>query len=166
MAAPDGSAAPPPGLAVRPLLPSDLPAIRRIERQSYAPSLRESEPAFLSKMRLFPAGAVGCFAGDDLCGYAFALPWMRSATIGVAQVIDALPARPDVMYIHDMVVAPARRRQRVASTLLTEVLRIASALSFDRLALVAVQGSEPFWRRELSSHCTRPRPHSRLLKMP
>jgi GNAT superfamily N-acetyltransferase len=134
-------------LRVRPLVSADLPDLIRIDGESYAPELRESEAAFLSKLVLFRAGALGCFDGDQMCGYAFALPWKAGTLIGVAQVLDALPADPDVMYVHDMVVAPACRRRGVASTLLGEIARVAEALHLSRFALVAVQGSEPFWQR-------------------
>ncbi len=132
---------------VRPLLTSDLPAVVRIERDSYVPALRESDAAFLSKMTLFGAGALGCFDGAELCGYAFALPMRAGSVIAVAQVLDELPAGPDTMYIHDMVVAPAHRRRGVASLLLDHIARLADSLGLARFALVAVQGSEPFWQR-------------------
>ncbi len=132
---------------VRPLLARDIPDLLRIDHESYIPELRESEAAFLSKMALFRAGALGCFDGNDMCGYVFALPWRGPAVVGIAQVLDALPADPDVMYIHDLVVAPACRGRHVASTLLDEILRLAESLHLDRFALVAVQGSEPFWAR-------------------
>jgi GNAT superfamily N-acetyltransferase len=134
-------------LHVRPLVTADLPDLFRIERESYTPELRESEAAVLSKMALFRAGTLGCFDGDEMCGYAFALPWRRGTLISVAQVLDVLPADPDVMYIHDMVVAPGHRRRHVASTLLAEIMRLAEALNLGAFALVAVQGSEPFWER-------------------
>ena len=134
-------------LHVRPLVISDLPDLHRIEGESYIAPLRESEAAFLSKMALFRAGSLGCFDAAGMCGYAFALPWNSASVIAVAQVVDALPARPDLMYIHDMVVAPAHRRRHVASTLLAEILRVAGRLDLHRVGLVAVQDSEPFWRR-------------------
>ncbi len=134
-------------MRVRSLDTADLPDIIRIERQSYPPGLRESEAALLSKMALFRAGALGCWDEAGMCGYAFALPWRADALVGVAEVIEALPAAPDVLYIHDMVVAPDRRRTGVASTLLRELLRLARALDLGRLTLVAVQGSEPFWEK-------------------
>lgn len=141
--------APAPGsrFQVRPLVTADLPALFRIEADAYRPELRESEAAILAKLALFRAGALGCFDTDHLCGYAFALPWRAGAVIGIAQVLDALPDEPDVMYIHDMVVAPEHRQRGVASTLLAEIVRVADALHLDRFSLVAVQGSEPFWRR-------------------
>lgn len=132
---------------MRPLVTADLPDIVGIERESYPPELRESEAAFLSKMAVFRAGALGCWDEAQLCGYAFALPWTAGALVGVAQIIDQLPPAPDVLYLHDMVVAPARRRMGVASRLFGEIRRLAGALHLPHLSLVAVQGSEPFWQR-------------------
>lgn len=132
---------------VRPLVTADLPALFRVEEGSYTPDLRETEPAVLSKMALFRAGSLGCFHDDELCGYAFALPWKAGTLIGVAEVLTALPDPPDVLYIHDLVVAPGHRRRGVASTLVAAIVRLADALHLDRLALVAVQNSEPFWER-------------------
>ena len=134
-------------LRVRPLVSADLAEIARIERESYPPELREGEAALLSKMALFRAGALGCFDGGRMCGYAFALPWKAGTLIGVGQVLDALPAEPDIMYVHDMVVDPACRRQGVASTLFGEIARLADLLKLARFVLVAVQGSAAFWQR-------------------
>ena len=141
--------APAPGsrVHVRPLLTADLDDLFRIQTESCDPAYRESEAAVLAKLALFRAGALGWFDGDALCGYAFALPWRAGTVIPVAHVLEALPERPDVMYIHDMVVAPAHRGRGVASALLAEISRLAVALDLDRLSLVAVQGSEPFWQR-------------------
>ena len=136
-----------PNLLVRPLVSADLAEIARIERESYPPELRESEAALLSKMALFRAGALGCVDGSRMRGYAFALPWTAGTLIGVGQVIEALPAEPDVMYVHDMVVDPACRRQGVASTLFGEIARVAGGLGLAWFVLVAVQGSAPFWQR-------------------
>ena len=133
-------------MRVRPLVTADLPDLLRIDHESYTRELRESEAAFLSKMALFRAGCLGCFDELEMCGYAFALPWSEATLVGVAQVLEALPANPDLMYIHDMVVAPTHRRRHVASTLLAEIMRLAEALQIGRFALVAVQGSEPFWQ--------------------
>ncbi len=143
----DAAPSPDSRFQVRPLVTADLPALFRIEADGYTPDLRESEAAILSKMALFRAGALGCFDGDQMCGYAFALPWRAGTIVAVAQVLDSLPPDPDVMYIHDMVVAPAHRRQGVASTLLAAILRLAGALGLERFSLVAVQGSESFWER-------------------
>jgi len=148
MTAPDDEPSPPVSrFLVRPLVTADLPAVVQIEARSYTPDLRESQAAMLSKMALFRAGALGCFEGDDLCGYAFALPWRAGTLIGVGQVVDALPEDADVMYIHDVVVAPAHRRRGAASALVGKIVRVAIALHLGRFALVAVQGSEPFWQR-------------------
>jgi predicted N-acetyltransferase YhbS len=134
-------------MQIRPLTTADLPQVQRIERDSYGAELRESEAALLAKMALFRAGALGCFDGPELCGYAFALPWRADGLIEVGQVVDALPDHPDVMYVHDMVVAPAHRRKGVASHLFGEIVRLAETFHLPRFALVAVQGSESFWQR-------------------
>jgi len=134
-------------MQIRPLTTADLPRVQRIEADSYRADLREGEAPLLAKMALFRAGALGCFDGEELCGYAFALPWRTGQLIAVAQIVETLPDHPDVMYVHDMVVAPAHRRKGVASLLFGEIARLAAKFDLPRFALVAVQGSEPFWQR-------------------
>ncbi len=131
---------------IRPLVRDDLPDLLRIDRESYRPEFRESDAAFLAKIALFPAGCLGCFQERAMCGYVFALPWTATRLIGVGELVQSLPDRPDVMYLHDMVVDPDWRGRRVAALLLAEITRLAASLDLHRIVLVAVQDSEPFWQ--------------------
>ena len=131
----------------RVLAPGDLAAIHAIEVEAYLPSLLVSDAAFLRLIALFPDGAVGAFDGRGLCGYAFGLPLVTGTTLDLQIPLDALPAKPDVFYIHDVAVAGRCRGQGVGHALAARLLDVARRGGFPRAELVSVQGSHPFWER-------------------
>ena len=58
-----------------------------------------------------------------------------------------LPAAADCLYIHDLAVRQAHHGTGIATRLVQALLTLATELRLSRLALVAVQDSEPFWER-------------------
>lgn len=54
----------------------------------------------------------------------------------------------DLLYLHDMAVSPAARGLGLAPDLLVTAERYALKCGFNQLALVAVQGSVPYWQKQ------------------
>ncbi|HEX2010925.1 MAG TPA: GNAT family N-acetyltransferase, partial [Roseateles sp.] len=95
---------------------------------------------------------------------AFETCWMawRGSTplaylVSLPACLESLPAldaphwmpqaRPRLLYLHDMAVAPEARALGLAGRLLAQAEQRAGVLGLAELALVAVQGSEPYWQR-------------------
>jgi len=134
-------------MTLRPLTASDVSAIAVIEAAVYEPSLHVSDEAFRRLIEIYPAGALGCFDDDGLCGYAFGVPLTAGSILDLRAPLPAVPANADVFYVHDVAVAPRCRGTGVGRVLVRRLLDLARAARFTRAELVAVQGAAPFWER-------------------
>jgi len=132
---------------LRPLAASDIGALHALEADAYLPSLHESDASFLRLIELFPDGALGCFDGEGLCGYAFAVPLTAGSTLKLREPLARIPEAADTFYIHDVAVAARCRGRGVGVMLATRLLDLARARGFARAELVSVQGSAPFWEK-------------------
>lgn len=98
---------------------ADLPAIVAIENQSFAdPWSQDSIEAYFDDNRTV------ILTAEDLEPIAFLIARNEST-----------PRGGRVLHIHDFAVAPAHRRQGVATTLLAELVAIARALGVRRIRL-------------------------------
>jgi len=131
----------------RTLARDDIAGLHRLEAESYLPSLRESDEAFIRLIELFPEGALGCFDGEGLCGYAFGVPLKAGWTLELRSPLDKIPDDADMFYVHDVAVAERCRGRGVGRALATRLLDLAQARGFPRSELVSVQGSAPFWEK-------------------
>ncbi len=64
--------------------------------------------------------------------------------------LDSLPVAhpaPDTLYLHDLALHPRARGTGVAAQLVQQVLAAGQRAGFQQAALVAIQGSAPFWQR-------------------
>ena len=80
-------------------------------------------------------------------GYCFSHPWIAGVPPALDTLLGALPERPDVYFIHDVAVEAFLRRGNLASALVPRLIEIARGLPAERVTLVAVSGSAPFWTR-------------------
>jgi predicted N-acetyltransferase YhbS len=62
-------------------------------------------------------------------------------------LLGALPEQPTAYFIHDLTVDASLRRRNLASMLVPLLAEIARGLAINRMILVAVGGSAPFWTR-------------------
>ncbi len=130
---------------LRPLAPSDLPEVLRVQRSAYHEVFHEPSETFAKKLSLFPPGARGCFDESGLVAYLFCHPWVAGEIVPLSAESLELPERPTCLYIHDLAVARDHRGRGLAARLAGEAFEIAIALRLPACALVSVQGSETFW---------------------
>ena len=134
-------------VTVRPLERGDIGALHDLEAEVYVPALHVSDAAFLRLMDLYPAGAIGAFDDEGLCGYAVGVPVRAGATLDLHVPLAALDEHADTFYVHDVAVAPRRRGTGLGRALGTRLVEHARANGFTRGELVSVQGSAPFWEK-------------------
>ncbi|MBI0583511.1 MAG: GNAT family N-acetyltransferase [Methanomassiliicoccus sp.] len=132
---------------VRPLRPSDLPEVLRVQRSAYAEEYLEPVEAFARKLDLFPPGALGAVEDGSLVAYLFCHPWTLGEAAPLHAADLALPTSPDCLYIHDLAVRADRRGRGLSADLVDAALGIARRMDLNACALVAVQLTEPFWAR-------------------
>lgn len=125
----------------------DIPAVNELSNQAHI-KYPERQGVLQEKFALFPKG---CFtlkrAGAAIVGYCFSHPWVEGAPPSLDTFLETLTENPSSYFIHDLTVAPSMQRRNLAGALVPNIVRIAKEIPVPRIALVAVNGSEPFWTR-------------------
>lgn len=133
--------------SIRLMTPADIPAVVALQDCCYSDALYES-PALLSQR--LQAAANSCWlvenSAGELLAYLFSYPSINGYVTPLASAF-APAAAAELLYLHDMAVNPAARGLGLASRLLAKAKQHALSLGLTKLALVAVQGSVPYWQR-------------------
>jgi GNAT superfamily N-acetyltransferase len=131
----------------RPMTAADLAAVYRLSVHIH-PDFPERPEVLAEKFRLFPRG---CFVldngGSGISGYCFSHPWPEGPPPALDTLLQALPDAPSTYFIHDLAVDAVLRGKKLASALVPRLVAITRDIALDRMMLVAVSGSEPFWTR-------------------
>lgn len=125
----------------------DLPDIGLIA-DAVHPGFPEELSVLAEKQRLHPDGARLLEVNGRAAGYLFSHPWIADDIPPLNTRLGALPARPDIYYLHDLALLPEARGTGAAPMVVDAIVRHARALGFAKMALVAVNGSQAFWRRQ------------------
>ncbi len=129
----------------------DLPVVLDIQSRCYAEAFHEPLAAFQAK--LTESGSAWlAWAKHVPAGYLFTLPLALTDTLALPSLADtAVPQLdknnpPDCLYLHDLAVLPEHRGSGISRLLFAAALEHAAANRLPHMALVAVQGSLPFWQ--------------------
>jgi len=132
------------------MTPADLDAVLALQQRCYGVGFLERREAFAAK--LAATEGLGCcwMARQDgkPLAYAVSLPACEAALPALDAPHCEAPSAPTLLYLHDMAVAPEARSLGLATLMLAHLQERAWALGLTRLALVAVQGSLPYWQRQ------------------
>lgn len=130
----------------RPMSAGDLGAVIALAAAIHVDHPERPE-IFAERLALFPAGSRIAEAGGMVVGYALAHPWLIGRPPALDTLLGALPAAPDCLYLHDIALLPRARGHGLTARLVTDLEALAVAGGLDRLALVAINGLAPVWRR-------------------
>ncbi|MFT3809988.1 MAG: GNAT family N-acetyltransferase [Micropepsaceae bacterium] len=139
----------------RPMTRADLPAVERIGEIVH-PAFPEDPAIAAERLALEPTG---CFIFDvdsKPSAYFLSHRWVDGAPPALDSHLHALPAHPDVWYIHDIALLSETRGQGAARTIIATLEALARSHGLHRLALVAVNNSVPFWHRHGFTDATTP----------
>lgn len=129
---------------IRPMLPSDLPAMLAVQAQCYPPSMQEEGALLLARLQAAGDTCLVATDGDSVCAYLFAYLSVRGAVTDLGAPF-APAARPDTLYLHDLAVAPRAHGQGLARRLADHLLARGREHGLDWAALVSVQDTARFW---------------------
>lgn len=124
----------------------DLPAVQALADAAH-PGLSERPEVFADKRAHCPEGCLVLAAGEAVAGYGFAHPWCLDVVPKLDAPLGVLPPRPDCLYLHDVVVAPAARGQGAAGAYVAAMSALARSRGLPMLALVSVHETWPMWQR-------------------
>ncbi|MEU1341223.1 GNAT family N-acetyltransferase [Streptomyces sp. NPDC005827] len=150
------------GVGIRPITDADWDAIAAMESRAYTQlGLSEGQAALRARADASPET---CFVLDvdaRPAGYVLALPYPPFSYPGLerAEGVERaegfvraerspVPAhRPRNLHLHDIVVAERLRGGGLGQRLLHHLTLTAGSRGFERISLIAVGRSEPFWTR-------------------
>lgn len=126
---------------------ADFAAVVKLQNSCYSDALYES-PALLTQRLTVAANS--CWLAENSAGELLAYLFSYPAADGYVTPLAA-PFTPSItpalLYLHDMAVSSGARGLGLAGQLLQVAKQYALNLGVSKLALVAVQGSVPFWQR-------------------
>jgi GNAT superfamily N-acetyltransferase len=130
----------------RPMAVGDLAAVEAIAAIVH-PGFFERPEIFAERLRLYPQGARLLTHGPTALGYVLSHPWRDEAIPALDSLLRELPAGAKNYYLHDLALLPEARGTGAAGRLVADLIAHATTAGFSRMSLVAVNGSQAFWRR-------------------
>jgi ribosomal protein S18 acetylase RimI-like enzyme len=129
----------------RAMAEADLDAVCAVARTAF-PNHPEDREVFAERLALNPRG---CFVlaagGEPACGYLMAYPWLLDDAPALNMLIGRLPEAPNVLYLHDLALAPEARGGGHALRIVERLAEQAARAGWPAIALVAVNRAAPFW---------------------
>jgi ornithine decarboxylase len=130
---------------IRPIDADDWNTIATLEAGAYSGSgLSESRAALESRGRSFPATSFVLDAGERVGGYLLALPYPRFRFPDPARVEESV-FRSSNLHLHDIVIGDEFRGRGWAKRMLRHLTDTAKSFRYERISLVAVDGTAGFW---------------------
>ncbi len=116
-----------------------------IQAAAYPAFLIEPAEAFASRIE-HPAGyCLAARRAGELIGYLLAHGWPRGSPPAVGTILDPGAAR-EVLFLHDLALAPAARGLRVGERLVAAALEAARRDGLTEAELIAVEGAAGYWQ--------------------
>lgn len=134
-----------PPITVALLEPHHLPAALAIQAQVYPPFLVEAEGVFLARMAMAASFCMAAMQGPTLVGYLVAHGWRRRSPPPLGALL-ADEGRADILYIHDLAIAPSARGLKIGERLVGRAFAMAADMGLEQAELIAVEGAASYWR--------------------
>lgn len=126
---------------------ADLDAVVQTANRCH-PDYPEDRAIFAERLQLFPMGCAVFMLRGDVTGYQIAHPAIEGCPIPLNEALGAIEADADVLYVHDLALAPEARGFHAAGKAVANLKILTCDLGYQRLALVAVNRSSGFWERQ------------------
>ena len=132
---------------IRPMQRHDLQAALELQNCIYPPAYHEPTDVFASKLALAAPFCMVAGGASGIVGYLLAHPWHIDRPPPLFTALEALPATPGSLFIHDLALLPEARGLRLAEALLLQAAAAAQAAGLAHATLVAVHGAASYWQR-------------------
>lgn len=142
-------------MIIRAIKETDWPAILRIQNEVYPDIVPESEAVLRSKTELGPATCLTiCDQQNNVAGYCLAHPWTKNPAS--LHTIYEAPSEPQLLYIHDMAIAPGYAGKRLGKTILQHLQAWAQKQGYTKLSLVSLGQAVSYWQQHGFQHSKHP----------
>lgn len=127
---------------------ADLALVLAIQQRCYPPAYHEPVAAFENKLRQSPSSAWLAVSGEQTLAYLVTLPVDEAHFPALHGAGWTPPPQAKWLYLHDLAVDPSHRGSGAGQRLVEQAFGHARRCGLEGLALVAVQGSQPYWTRQ------------------
>jgi len=124
----------------------DLPAIMRLQLQSYGASLQEPASLFEEIIGASPDTCLAAEYEGVMAGYLLTHP-IPDEFGDFGEGPPPLSGTETTLYLHDMCVSTAHRNQGVGRLLFDALNAHLESEEFTKIRAIAVQDSEEFWKK-------------------
>ena len=132
---------------LRPMGEHDIPAVLAIQAESYPSELLESAAVIRQRLQAFPDLAWVAEDALGVCAYLFGYR-SRAGKVTPLDGSFAEPQDADCLYLHDLAVSGRAAGRGIGPALVQRNLEHGRASRLKYSALVSVQDSQDFWRRQ------------------
>ncbi|WP_164839101.1 GNAT family N-acetyltransferase [Shewanella livingstonensis] len=133
-------------MPIRPINPTDWPAIMAIQAQCYVELAPESLGVMQSKWRASPTSCVVFEHQGSVLAYTLVHPWPRGDAPSLETEISD-QSNANCWYLHDMAISPSAQGMGIGKQLFTYLVEQAKTLTVNGIGLVAVQGAQTYWQQ-------------------
>jgi len=134
--------------SISPLTAADAASVARIQAVCYGPALIEGEALYARRLASPAHCSLGVRDDDGSLVAYLAAYWSVPGAVTPLHGDFTVREDADTLYLHDIAVLPARAGRGLAHALLDAVWSVAHARDVYWAALVSVQETEMFWRRQ------------------
>ncbi len=124
----------------------DLLDAQALQRDAYAPFLLEDARAFSSRITHESSYCLIAICGKKLVAYLLAHGWRPKSPPRLGEMLSPT-GEAEVLFIHDLAVAPPARGSGVGRRLIAQVLASAARDGLRSAELIAVSGAAPYWKK-------------------
>ena len=136
-----------PALSWRSMSKADLDGVVEVAKVSF-PDHPEDLACFDNRLSLNPDGCYVLASEEgQISGYLVAYPWARNSAPALNTLIDAIPEKAEVVYLHDLALHPSTRGGGYTRQVVETLCDAAKQAGFERVSLVAVNNASAFWER-------------------
>lgn len=133
---------------IRSMTLADLSLVLGIQQRSYPQAFHEPLAAFENKLRQSPGSAWLAMSDEQAQAYLVTLPVDETHFPALHAAHWTPPVQAKWLYLHDLAVDPGHRGSGAGQRLIDQAIGHARLLGLEGLALIAVQGSQPYWERQ------------------
>jgi len=130
----------------RPMTSRDLDAVQTVADRVHRDHPEERE-VFVERLRLYGQGCHVLAEDGEVLGYALTHPWRFAEPPPLNSRLGDIPRDAATYYVHDLALLPEGRGRGHAGVIARMLADHARAQGFGTLSLVAVNGSQTFWKR-------------------
>lgn len=132
-------------LVIDRLTPGDIPAAMAIQTLAHSPELVEPPEVLANRAQLPSSCSLAAWHDDEMVGYLIAHGWAADTPPPLGRLVEPA-AEDEVLFLHDLAVAPAGRGLRIGGLLVEQATTLAVQAGLCRAQLIAVASAAPYWQ--------------------